>query len=62
MAAINDAEGSILAVLSHNKPAFYCLSPDMWEKMIEKMEDMEDTMEALNRLNDKPIDVDIDDL
>lgn len=27
------AEGEALAVLNHNKPAFYCLPPEMFERL-----------------------------
>lgn len=33
--------GSPVAVLHHNKPAYYCVPSNVWEAIIEQLEDME---------------------
>jgi len=33
--------GAPVAVLHHNKPAYYCVPSNVWEAIIEQLEDME---------------------
>lgn len=33
--------GSTVAVLHHNKPAYYCVPSNVWEAIIEQLDDME---------------------
>ncbi len=38
--AVEEAGGQPIAVLSNNKPQFYCLSKDSFEELMELVEDM----------------------
>lgn len=51
-----------IAVLNHNKPAFYLLDPDLYEAMLEKLDDIS-LLELVNerlKLVDQAIEVDIE--
>ena len=59
------ATGSPVAVLHHNKPAYYCVPSNVWEAIIEQLEDVE--LKALvekreSRLGRTFTKVDVDDL
>jgi len=51
-----------VAILSHNRPAFYMVKPKLFEALIEILEDKELTEIARRRLKQEPqaIEVDID--
>jgi antitoxin StbD len=54
-----------IAILNHNKPSAYMISSDMYEKMIEIIDDIALVQEVKNRVNyseDELIEVDIDEL
>jgi antitoxin StbD len=38
---LREAGGQPIAVLSHNKPAFYLVQPSIFEAMVEHLEDVE---------------------
>ena len=40
MLVIEDAGGEPLAILNHNKPAFYCIPPQLYEAIIEMLDDV----------------------
>ena len=63
MAVVEEAEGAPVAILNRNKPAFYAVPVELFEFMVDKLENielMEMAKEALDR-NDF-VEVDIDDL
>ena len=41
MAVVGAGEGFPIAVLNRNKPAFYCVPADVYEAMLERLEDQE---------------------
>jgi antitoxin StbD len=41
MATVNSAKGEALAILSRNKPVFYCVPPKMYEAMLDALNDIE---------------------
>ncbi|MGE6171411.1 type II toxin-antitoxin system Phd/YefM family antitoxin [Aeromonas media] len=45
---LKEGNGSAVAILSHNKPAFYCVPPDLFAYYVELAEDAE-----LNRIADE---------
>lgn len=51
-----------VAVLSHNKPAFYMVEPKLFELMLEQLADLDlaDLVAARMKMKDKAIEVDID--
>lgn len=38
--ALRESGGQAVAVLSHNKPAFYMVPPDRYEAMLEAIDDL----------------------
>ena len=54
--------GEPIAILNRNTPAFYCVPADLYEQMIEQLEDLELNAIADSRANQKRIRVNIDDL
>lgn len=61
-AAMNESNGEPVAVLSHNKPAFYCLSPEMFEIIMDKLTDKYLLDKAVSRLDEEEIEVNLDEL
>lgn len=61
---VRDAGGEPVAVLNHNKPAFYMIDPVMYEEIMEKLADIELLPLLTERLSRKgeAIEVDIDEL
>lgn len=51
--AINQAEQETVAVLRHNTPAAYLLSPKLYEKLINILEDYELGMAIKERQNEE---------
>jgi antitoxin StbD len=53
-----------VAILNRNKPAGYIVSPEVWEAIAERLEDIELTAIAGQRLNDgdQPVKVSLDEL
>lgn len=41
LAVVAAADGFPVAVLNRNQPAFYCLSAEAYEALIERLEDLE---------------------
>ncbi len=63
-AVLRDAGSKPVAVLNHNKPAFYMIGPTLMQAMLEALGDQELHNVVRARLSDgaAPIDVDIDEL
>ncbi len=53
-----------VAVLNHNRPAFYMITPGVYEALIEQAEDRALTLIARNRLalKDTAVEVNIDEI
>lgn len=62
MQVINATYGRPIAVLNRNKPAFYCISPAMFEALIEKIEDEELVRIVKARAGEQEVEVNINDL
>jgi antitoxin StbD len=62
--ALRESGGRAVAVLSHNKPAFYMVPPDRYEAMLEEINDLRLVHVAKERLKqkDRAIEVTLDDL
>jgi antitoxin StbD len=54
--------GEAVAILNRNTPAFYCIPADLYENMIEQLEDLELNKIADARANQKRIRVNINEL
>lgn len=39
-AVVASGDGCAVAVLNHNRPAFYCVPSDMFEEMMEALDDV----------------------
>jgi len=58
------ANGEPVAILNHNKPAAYLVPADVYEKMLDLIEDLElaDLIKERQKEKDQAIKVSIDDL
>ena len=63
-ALIKQSDGESIAILNHNKPVAYLVSSDVFERMMEAMDDMALSQTVNARMNDgqTPIKVTLDDL
>jgi antitoxin StbD len=63
-AVLRDAKGRPVAVLNHNKAAFYMIEPALFEALLEELDDQELSRKVLTRMSEraKAIEVDIDDI
>lgn len=63
-AVLREANKRPVAVLNHNKAAFYMLEPDLFEALMEELADKELLQKARTRLarKNEAIEVDFDDL
>lgn len=62
MAAIKSAHGKPLAILNRNQPVFYCIPADLYEAMLEVIDDTELCTIIEARSNEKEIPININDL
>ena len=62
MAAVEAGQGFPVVVLNHNKPAFYCVPAQAYEKLMDKLEDQELNSIADSRQGQKSIKVSVDEL
>ena len=62
--ALRESGGQAVAVLSHNKPAFYMVPPNRYEAMLEELNDLRLVRVAKERIKQKgrAIQVSLDDL
>ena len=63
-AVLREANNRPVAVLNHNKAAFYMIEPELFEAMMEEIADQDLYQKVLARMADKvnAIEVDLDDL
>jgi antitoxin StbD len=63
-AVLREANNRPVAVLNHNRAAFYMIEPRLFEAMMEELADQELYRKAASRLADKAraVEVDIDEL
>jgi antitoxin StbD len=63
-AIIEQSAGEAIAVLKSNEPCFYAVPPELYESMIDAMEDLALLLQANARMNDgkEPVEVSLDDL
>ena len=62
MATVSAGEGFPVAILNHNKPAFYCIPAAAWEKIFDQLEDIELAALANERMGGESVEVSLDDL
>jgi antitoxin StbD len=63
-AVLREANNRPVAVLNHNKAAFYMIEPELFEAMMEEIADQDLYQKVLARMADKvnAIEVNLDDL
>ncbi|KAF0856399.1 type II toxin-antitoxin system Phd/YefM family antitoxin [Pantoea dispersa] len=60
MATVNAGEGLPVAILNRNQPAFYCVPAQLYEQMLEALDDQELVKMVTERHQQPLIDVDLD--
>ena len=56
------ADGHAIAILDKDKPAFYCVSPELYEYFMELAEDAELSRIVEERQHEEPIPVELESL
>lgn len=59
---VNEAEGGAVAILNHNKPEAYLLSAAYYERLLDRLEDLEDIRLVKERGKRPFVEVEFDDL
>jgi len=62
MAAVDSGEGFPIAVLNRNKPAFYCVPAEVYEAMLDRLDDQELVAVVKERSAEPSIRVDLNEL
>jgi antitoxin StbD len=62
MRTVASGEGGAIAILNRNEPIFYCVPADMYEVMLEKIEDAELNALADSRSGEAVVRVTLDEL
>ena len=62
MKAVASGHGMPIAVLNRNEPAFYCIPAAAYERLLDKIEDLELLAIAEERENDTSVKVNINEL
>lgn len=60
MATLAAGEGSAVAILNRNEPAFYCVPAAVYEEMMDMLEDIELNRIADARADEPTVAVDLD--
>ncbi|KLU17157.1 MULTISPECIES: type II toxin-antitoxin system Phd/YefM family antitoxin [Xenorhabdus] len=60
MATVSSGEGYPVAILNRNKPAFYCVPADIYESLLDQLEDKELIQIVEARKNQDLVDIDLD--
>jgi len=62
MSVVAQGEGFPVAILNRNRPAFYCVPAEIYEELMDKLEDIELNAIADSRLNQKRTRITLDEL
>ena len=62
MATFHSAKGEPIAILNRNQPVFYCVPADLYEAMMELIDDAELVEIVKSRMHEEEIPVKLDDL
>ncbi|WP_323115593.1 type II toxin-antitoxin system Phd/YefM family antitoxin [Klebsiella variicola] len=60
MATVSAGDGFPVAILNRNQPAFYCVPAELYEKMLDVLDDQELIKLVAERSNQPLFDVDLD--
>jgi len=61
-AVLKDANGGAVAVLNHNRVMGYMVPADVYEALVERLDDLELMQIERSRAHETPMPVDLDDL
>ena len=62
MKVAGSAYGDPVAILNRNEPAFYCVPAEIYEKMMDRLEDLELLHLVQERSGEESVSVSLDDL
>jgi antitoxin StbD len=62
MALVLSGDGAPVAVLNHNRPAFYCIPTETYEQMMEYMDEMRLAEIVRDRESEDSVPVSLDEL
>lgn len=62
METVGNAQGEVVAILNRNTPAFYCVPAELYEKMMDLIDDQALMEIATEREHEPNVKVTIDDL
>ena len=62
MKVAGSAYGDPVAILNRNEPAFYCVPAEIYEKMMDRLEDLELLPLVQERNSEESVSVSLDDL
>jgi len=60
MATVSPGDGYPVAILNRNQPAFYCVPTELYEKILDALDDQELVKLVTERNNQQLHDVDLD--
>lgn len=60
MATVNAGDGYPVAILNRNQPAFYCVPAELYEQMLDALDDQELVKLVSERSGQRLLDVDLD--
>ncbi|WP_277972877.1 type II toxin-antitoxin system Phd/YefM family antitoxin [Pantoea agglomerans] len=60
MATVNAGDGYPVAILNRNQPAFYCVPAELYEQMLDALDDQELVKLVNQRSGQRLLDVDLD--
>ncbi|MDH2069245.1 type II toxin-antitoxin system Phd/YefM family antitoxin [Pantoea sp. GD03673] len=60
MATVNAGDGYPVAILNRNQPAFYCVPAELYEQMLDALDDQELVKLVHERSKQPLLDVDLD--
>ena len=62
MGTVAAGDGAAVAILNHNRPAFYCIPAETYEAMMDRIEDLELNALADARKGGARIPIDLDEI
>ncbi|EEU9451540.1 type II toxin-antitoxin system Phd/YefM family antitoxin [Escherichia coli] len=60
MATVNAGDGYPVAILNRNEPAFYCVPAELYERILDALDDQELVKQVAERSSQPLHDVDLD--
>lgn len=60
MATVNAGQGLPVAILNRNQPTFYCVPAELYEKMLDMIDDQELIALVKEREKQKLVDIDLE--